>query len=72
VGVGVGPFWEEIIFWVQAYFWRERVIFGVHAIGGRKETCRKTRKNSMQKEEKQCGAHENRPNYVRVRVLTKM
>jgi hypothetical protein len=45
------------LFWVQAYFWRERAIFGVRAIGGRKESCKKRRKNNMQKEEKLCGTH---------------
>jgi hypothetical protein len=38
------------------------------ALGGRKEACKKRRKSNMQ-EEKQCGAHADRPNHVRVRVF---
>jgi hypothetical protein len=58
------------MFWEHTHFWREIPIFGVHAIGGRKETCRKRRKRSMQ-EEKQRGAHADRPNHVRVRFFDK-
>jgi hypothetical protein len=63
-------FWEKDLFWEQAHFWRERPIFGAHTIGGRKEACRKRRKNSMH-EEKQCGTHADRPNRVRIRVVDK-
>jgi hypothetical protein len=42
----------------------------VRAIGGRKEACRKRRKNNIHEEEKR-GAHANMPNYGRVRVFVK-
>jgi hypothetical protein len=57
--LGTGLFLERKI-----YFWEQ------HAIGGRKETCKKRRKSSMQ-EEKKHGTHADRPNHVRVRVLDK-
>jgi hypothetical protein len=63
IGVlGAGLFWEESLFWEHAYFWEkymfwehvhfwiEKPIFGVRAIGGKKSTCRKRRKNNMQEE----------------------
>jgi hypothetical protein len=40
----------------------------VCARGGKKETCKKRRKNSMQ-EEKQSGTQEDKPNHDRVRVF---
>jgi hypothetical protein len=57
--VGTSLLWEESLFWAQAYFceedlfWeqthflRERPIFGARATGGRKEACRKIRKNNV-------------------------
>jgi hypothetical protein len=49
---------------------KKRSIFGAHALGGRKEACRKRRKSSMQ-EEKQRDTHADMPNHVRVRVFDK-
>jgi hypothetical protein len=43
----------------------------VQATGGKKETCRKRRKRSMQ-EEKQRGVWEDKPNHDRVRVFDKI
>jgi hypothetical protein len=57
--LGKAYFWERDLFWVKTYFWKERPNFGVRAIGGKKETCRKRRKISMQKE-KQHGAQEDK------------
>jgi hypothetical protein len=61
------------IFENKVYFWKDpilerRINFGAHAIEGKKETCRKRRKNIMQKENKH-GMQEGKPNHARVRVL---
>jgi hypothetical protein len=40
---------EESLFWAQAYFLRERAIFGVRTIGGRKEACINKRKKQHAK-----------------------
>jgi hypothetical protein len=29
-------FWERDMFWIKTYFWKERPNFGVRAIGGNK------------------------------------
>jgi hypothetical protein len=55
----------------KTYFGKKRSIFGAHALGGRKEACRKRMKKNMQ-EEKQCGAHVDMPNHVRGRVFDNM
>jgi hypothetical protein len=63
-------FLEKDLFWEHAYFWKERPIFGAHTTGGRKETCKKRRKNNIYKEN-QRGAQEDMPNHDRVRVFEK-
>jgi hypothetical protein len=68
--LGAGLFLEKYLFWEQAHFWREKIIFGSRATRGRKETCRKRRKTNMQ-EEKKRGTHADRINRDRVRVFDK-
>jgi hypothetical protein len=52
---GRRPIFGEGYVLEKTYFWKGRPNFGVRATGGKKATCRKRRKRSMQ-EENQCGA----------------
>jgi len=58
------------MFWGNTYFWKKIPNVGTCAIGGKKETCRKRRKNSMKKGKKH-GMHADRPNLDRVRGFDK-
>jgi hypothetical protein len=60
--LGVGLILEKDMFWGKICFWKERANFGVRAIGGKKETCGKRRKND---------AHADKPNHDRVRFFEK-
>jgi hypothetical protein len=68
--LGASLFLEKNLFWGKTYFWKKGPKFGAHAIGGKKATCKKRRKSSMQ-EEKQCVVQEGKPNHDRVRVFDK-
>jgi hypothetical protein len=60
--LGIGLLLEKDLFWGKTYFWKGRPNFGARATSGKKATCRKRRKSSMQ-EEKQCGVQEDKPNH---------
>jgi hypothetical protein len=59
----------------KVYFGKDLILerrpnFGMRAIDGKKESCRKKRKNNMQ-EEKKHDVEADRPDHARVRVFDK-